>query len=48
MMQRVNDMGKSEWRLVMGSIKVFALIRKDADFPLVFHYMNRGKPKNVR
>ncbi len=27
---------------------VFALIRKDADFPLVFHCMNRDKPNNVR
>jgi hypothetical protein len=26
----------------------YALIRKDADFPLVFHCMNRDKPKNVR
>ncbi len=25
-----------------------ALIRKDADFPLVFHCMNRDKPMNMR
>lgn len=49
MVQRVEDMEKSEWQLVIGCIKEqIYLIRKDADFPLVFHCMNRDKPMNMR
>ncbi len=48
MMQRVEDMEKSEWWLVISCIEVLPLIRKDADFPLVFHCMNRDKPMNMR
>jgi len=48
MMQRAKDMEKSEWQSVINSIEAHALTRKDANFPLVFHCMNRDKPGNMR
>ena len=41
-------MEKSKWQLVIGCIEVLALIRKDADFPLVSHCMKRDKLRNMR
>ncbi len=50
MVQRVEETVKKQMticnELYRGSR--FALIRKGADLPLVFHCMNGGKPINVR
>ncbi len=48
MVQRIEDLEKSERQFAMSCIEVIALAWKGADFPLVFHCMNGDKPNNVR
>jgi hypothetical protein len=43
MSRRVDEVGKSQGRSVIGRIGVFALLRKQAHFQLVTHYDTAGR-----